>query len=102
MALTSSPLALTACGCCKSSQTQLQSSLIPRCHQLSLTGCGRRCSRSTAASPAQLSSDRDNDFRGRTRLPGLGCGQSFLKERTRRLVAKGHALMNGGYRDLLR
>lgn len=26
----------------------------------------------------------------------------FLKERTRRLVAKGHALMNGGYRDLLR
>ena len=26
----------------------------------------------------------------------------FLKERTRRLVAKGRALMNGGYRDLLR
>jgi hypothetical protein len=26
----------------------------------------------------------------------------FLKERVRRLVAKGHALMNGGYRDLLR
>jgi hypothetical protein len=25
----------------------------------------------------------------------------FLKERIRRLVAKGHALMNGGYRDLL-
>jgi hypothetical protein len=25
----------------------------------------------------------------------------FLKERVRRLVAKGHALMNGGYRDLL-
>lgn len=26
----------------------------------------------------------------------------FLKDRTRRLVAKGHQLMNGGYRDLLR
>jgi hypothetical protein len=26
----------------------------------------------------------------------------FLKDRTRRLVAKGHNLMNGGYRDLLR
>ena len=26
----------------------------------------------------------------------------FLKERTRRLVAKGRELMNGGYRDLLR
>lgn len=26
----------------------------------------------------------------------------FLKDRVRRLVAKGHALMNGGYRDLLR
>ena len=26
----------------------------------------------------------------------------FLKDRTRRLVAKGRALMNGGYRDLLR
>jgi hypothetical protein len=26
----------------------------------------------------------------------------FLKDRTRRLVAKGHELMNGGYRDLLR
>ena len=25
----------------------------------------------------------------------------FLKERVRRLVAKGHALMNGGYRDLI-
>jgi len=25
----------------------------------------------------------------------------FLKDRTRRLVARGHALMNGGYRDLL-
>jgi len=25
----------------------------------------------------------------------------FLKDRTRRLVAKGHELMNGGYRDLL-
>jgi hypothetical protein len=29
-------------------------------------------------------------------------GSRFLKERVRRLVAKGHALMNGGYRDLLR
>jgi hypothetical protein len=25
----------------------------------------------------------------------------FLKDRTRRLVAKGHELMTGGYRDLL-
>jgi hypothetical protein len=25
----------------------------------------------------KLSSDRGNDFRGRTRSPGLGCGQSF-------------------------
>jgi hypothetical protein len=31
-----------------------------------------------------------------------GASSRFLKDRTRRLVAKGHELMNGGYRDLLR
>lgn len=30
-----------------------------------------------------------------------GGASQFLKDRTRRLVAKGHELMNGGYRDLL-
>jgi hypothetical protein len=31
-----------------------------------------------------------------------GASSRFLKDRTRRLVVKGHELMNGGYRDLLR
>ncbi|KRR25248.1 hypothetical protein CQ14_09530 [Bradyrhizobium lablabi] len=30
-----------------------------------------------------------------------GGASQFLKDRTRRLVAKGHELMGGGYRDLL-
>ena len=47
-------------------------SLMPRCHRLSMTDCGRRCSRSTAASPARVIVRLRQRFSGTNAFAGTG------------------------------